>query len=74
MSEAWLTTEEVTELTDCSRRSLQCSRLAEMGIPFQPNYAGRPLVERSAVLRHKERALKKSGKPNWDAIRAAQPT
>ncbi len=70
----WLTPEEVAELTGgdkpCTRRSTQCKRLAEMGIAFRLNYGGRPLVERLAVLKHKERTTKKSSEPNWDSIAA----
>jgi len=71
MSEAWLTQEEVAELTEAKRRDVQCRHLAEMGIPFQPSYSGRPLVERAAVLKFKERATKKKpSEPNWDAMAA----
>jgi uncharacterized protein DUF4224 len=70
----WLTPQEVAELTGgdkpCTRRSTQCKRLAEMGIPFRPNYGGRPLVERVAVLKYKERVAKKPSEPNWDSIAA----
>ncbi len=68
---AWLTADEVAELTDAIRRTTQCKRLAEMGVPFTPNYAGRPLVERSAALKYKERTHKKAADPDWNAIRAA---
>ena len=68
---AWLTADEVAELTDATRRTTQCKRLAEMGVPFTPNYTGRPLVERSAALKYKERTDKKAAEPDWNAIRAA---
>lgn len=68
---AWLSPDEVAELTDCKRRDVQCKRLAAMGIPFRPNYAGRPLVERAAVLKYKERPERKPSEPDWDAIKAA---
>lgn len=38
---AWLTPEEVVELTARKRYSCQCRVLAEMGIPFLPNAIGR---------------------------------
>lgn len=67
----WLAPSEVAELTDAKRRTTQCKRLAMMGIPFTPNYAGRPLVERAAALKYKERADKKAAEPDWNAIKAA---
>lgn len=67
----WLTPDEVTELTDAKRRTTQCKRLAEMGIPFTPNYAGRPLVECGAALKYKKRADKQAAEPDWNAIKAA---
>lgn len=66
----WLTPDEVAALTECSRRSTQCARLAKMGIPFRENFAGRPLVERSAVLRQRERPIKLPDSPNWGAMRS----
>lgn len=68
---AWLTVAEVAVLTECSRSSTQCLRLAKMGIPFRQNFAGRPLVERAAVLRHHERPERARDQPNWNAIGAA---
>jgi hypothetical protein len=70
---AWLSREEVAELTaadkPCKRRSVQCSRLAEMGIPFTINYGGRALVEREAVLKYRERVSKqRTIEPNWGAL------
>lgn len=73
---AWLTPEEVGELTagsdnkPCKRRSTQCERLAKMGIPFTTNFGGRPLVERSVVIKQRERAARKPAEPNWDGIAA----
>jgi hypothetical protein len=71
----WLTPAEVEELTACKRRDVQCKRLAAMQIPFRPNYAGRPLVERAAVLAYKERPAgaqqRKPAEPDWDAMEAA---
>lgn len=68
----WLTPEEVEELTGdakpCKRRSTQCRRLAEMGIPFITNYGGRPLVERAAVLKQQKAPPTKKIEPNWDAM------
>lgn len=69
---AWLSPDEVAELTaadrPCKRRSTQCQRLAAMGIPFTTNYGGRPLVERAAVLKYRERMPKQSIEPNWHAM------
>lgn len=67
----WLTPDEVALLTECIRRSTQCTRLAQMGIPFRENFAGRPLVERSAVLRHRERTERARDQPNWNAMDVA---
>lgn len=67
----WLTPAAVAELTDAKRRTTQCKRLAEMGVPFTVNYAGRPLVERAVALKYKERASKKAVEPDWNAIKAA---
>jgi len=67
----WLTPNEVAELTESSRRSTQCARLAKMGISFRQNFAGRPLVERSTVLRHRERPERARDQPNWNAMDAA---
>lgn len=50
----WLTAAEVTELTGRERWSAQSRALAAMGVPFRPNAQGRPLVERAAVLKHRE--------------------
>ena len=70
---AWLTPEEVGELTASKPRAwrAQRKRLSEMGVPFRPNAAGRPLVERAAVLRYREPAVAKATAPNWDGIKAA---
>lgn len=67
----WLTPAAIAELTEAKRRTTQCKRLAEMGVPFTVNYAGRPLVERSAALRYKERTGKKPAEPDWSAVKAA---
>jgi hypothetical protein len=68
---AWLTPAEVSEMTEATRRTTQCKRLAEMGVPFTPNYAGRPLVERAAALKYKAHTDKKPAEPDWKAIKAA---
>ena len=67
MSDTWFDPVEVHELTDRKRWSAQCRRLAEMGIPFRPNAAGRPLVERAAVLR-KTSCKKKPFEPDWTDV------
>ncbi len=43
----------------------------QMGIPFAPNRAGRPLVERAAVLRYRGKPERTPDEPNWDGIKAA---
>lgn len=55
MVSAWLSPDEVTELTGLKRWSAQCRALARMCVPFRQNAQGRPLVERAAVLRYKPR-------------------
>jgi hypothetical protein len=67
----WLTPDEVAVLTECHRRSTQCMRLAKMGIPFRENFAGRPLVERTAALHQRERPERARDQPNWAAMDAA---
>jgi hypothetical protein len=67
----WLTPEEIIELTARKRWTTQCLALAQMGIPFRPNFAGRPLVERAAVLRYDNKpthAPSKPNEPNWDLV------
>ena len=61
----WLTPEEVEELTDLKRWSAQSRALSRMGIPFRPNAVGRPLVERAAVLKHRDRQAAAVTEPDW---------
>ena len=68
---AWLTSDEVYELTERKTRKAQCRALAEMGVPFRPNAAGRPLVERAAVLRYRSKPERAPVNPDWSAIEAA---
>ena len=68
MSETWLTPEEVIDLTGRQRWKAQCRALSGMGVPFQPNAVGRPLVERAVVC--KVQPSRKKAQPNWDAIRS----
>lgn len=68
MSDTWLSPEEVGELTARSRWTAQCRVLAAMGVPFRPNAAGRPLVERAAVCSVPAKAKAKRG-PNWDVLK-----
>jgi hypothetical protein len=67
----WLSAAEVGELTGLDPRSwkAQCRKLAAMGVKFTPNGAGRPLVERAAVLTAKDGRPKPKRGPNWEAIR-----
>lgn len=69
MSEAWLTADEVAELTARQKWKAQCRMLARMGVPFRPNAVGRPLVERGAVLSSPAKPRRKRAGPNWDAMR-----
>lgn len=67
MSDTWLSPTEVEDLTARKRWSAQCRALAGMGIAFQPNAVGRPLVLRDAII--KPKATKKTPKePDWSAI------
>lgn len=70
MSETWLTPDEVGELTGLAPNSwkAQCRKLAAMGVAFRPNGAGRPLVERAAVLSESAKPAKRR-EPNWSAVR-----
>jgi hypothetical protein len=61
---AWLTVEEVEELTARKRWTAQCRALAGMGVPFKPNAIGRPLVERATVFKAKPE--RRPAEPNWD--------
>lgn len=67
----WLSAEEVGVLTGLCPRSwkAQCRKLAAMGVPFRPNGAGRPLVERAAVLTAQDGKPKPKRGPNWEGIR-----
>jgi len=65
---AWLTAAEVVELTALKRWSAQRRALQEMGVPFTPNRAGRPLVERAAVLRYRGKPERSPDEPNWGAL------
>lgn len=65
---AWLTPEELHELTARKRWSAQCRALVAMGVPFTPNHAGRPLVERAAVLRYRGKPERAASEPNWAAL------
>lgn len=69
MSEAWLTADEVAELTARQKWTAQCRALVRMGVPFRPNAVGRPLVERAAVLSSRPEPRRKRVGPNWDAMR-----
>lgn len=68
MSDLWLTPDEVHDLTDKTRWGAQCRALTAMGVPFKPNAAGRPLVERAAVLAKSGTKTKPKAEPNWGAL------
>ncbi len=65
----WLSPEEVADLTAKVRWTAQCRALVDMCIPFIPNGAGRPLVEREAVVKVKTKREKKASEPNWGALK-----
>ncbi len=67
-SDTWLTPDEVEQLTARKRWTAQCRALAHMGIRFTPNAAGRPLVERAAVVSTPTKPRKKAA-PNWSKVR-----
>lgn len=69
-ADTWLTADEVGELTGLAPNSwkAQCRRLAAMGVPFRPNGAGRPLVERALILTSPGKPKAKP-QPNWGAVR-----
>ena len=46
----FLTAAEVEDLTGYKRFKKQAVRLAEIGIPFTPNAAGRPIVTRAIFV------------------------
>ena len=46
----FLTADEVETLTGYKRHKNQAIRLAEIGIPFTPNAAGRPIVARAIFI------------------------
>lgn len=66
----WLSPEAVARLTGTKWRRLQCKRLGEMGIPYQPNAVGLPLVEAAKVLT----VVPVSGhrSPNWGKVKRGQ--
>lgn len=68
MTDTWLTSAEVEELTARQRWSAQCRALAAMGIPFRPNAVGRPLVERAVILSQAGKPKPKQ-EPNWGALK-----
>jgi hypothetical protein len=70
MSETWLSPEEVGELTQTRPNSWAAQRrkLARMGVPFTPNAAGRPLIERAVVIKHQAKP-KAAREPNFGAIK-----
>jgi hypothetical protein len=68
----WLTDAELRARTGYIWHSKQCAALAAIGIAFEvcPR-TGRPLVERAAVLKYRDRSERKAPQPNWDAIQTA---
>jgi len=67
VSELWLTAAEVEELTSKKRWTAQCRALAKLGVPFEPNAVGRPLVSRARYAPESSRP-KARKEPNWDAL------
>lgn len=68
MSDLWLDPDDVRALTGRKRWTAQCRKLAEMGIPFEPNGDGMPLVPRARYAQV-EPARKPSRQPDWSALR-----
>lgn len=66
-TDTWLTPDEVEQLTARKRWTAQCRALSQMGIRFTPNHAGRPLVERAAVVSAPTKPRKKAA-PNWSKL------
>lgn len=60
----WLTADELHDLTGRIKWQAQCRALSAMGVPYRPNAQGRPLVERAAVLKHRERD-RRTTEPEW---------
>lgn len=67
---AWLTADEVAELTGRVRHKVQARKLAELGVPFRLSAQGRPLVERAAVLTAEPKPAQTIA-PRWDRLRRA---
>jgi MoaA/NifB/PqqE/SkfB family radical SAM enzyme len=70
--DTWLSPDELGQLTEAKRRDVQQRRLSEMGIPFTVSYGGRPLVERPAVFKYRERVARRAAEPDWSAVRGAK--
>ncbi|MDN5939860.1 MAG: DUF4224 domain-containing protein [Salinisphaera sp.] len=68
---AWLTPAEIQQLTERVRHTAQCRALRDMDIPYRPNAIGRPLVERAAVLRYRDRPGRTKDQPDWSALHDA---
>ena len=70
-AETWLEPDEVGALTNTQPNSWAAQRrkLARMGVPFTPNAAGRPLVERAVVIKHQAKP-KAAKEPNFGAIKS----
>ncbi len=60
---AFLTCEDVAELTGCKFKSKQIEALRKMGLPFWVNALGRPVVSVAAIEGGKETPQKKRWVP-----------
>lgn len=63
----WLSADELARLTKRMRPSAQCKALARMGVPFEVNAAGEPLVDSARYFAAPKARTKQE--PNWNALR-----
>lgn len=63
----WLSQEQLYRLTKKRRAKAQCRALASIGVPFEVNALGEPLVD--AALYFSDAKPRKKPEPNWGAIR-----
>ncbi len=67
-TETFLNPNEIEQITAKVRWSAQCRALARMGVPFEPNAVGRPLVERAAYFKHDKTIARKAAEPDWGKL------
>lgn len=66
----WLSADELARLTKRVRPSAQCRELARLGVPFEVNAAGEPLVDAARYFAAPKSKPKQE--PNWGALRRGQ--